>query len=183
MFDYIDGGADDEVTLRENCRIFDDVTFRPRNAVATTQCDLRTTVLGATFDLAVSLLAPVGSCAAVLPARRRSGGARGRRARAPATSCPRCRAAGSKTSAPRRCAPAWYQLYRGRRTGGRDDRHRARAARRFQRAGRHHRHTGGWQSRARHAQWHQGARQPAADEDAAVSAADPRAARLASWVC
>ena len=35
VFDYIDGGADDEVTLRENCRIFDDVTFRPRNAVAT----------------------------------------------------------------------------------------------------------------------------------------------------
>ena len=33
-FDYIDGGADGEVTLRENCRIFDDVLFRPKNAVA-----------------------------------------------------------------------------------------------------------------------------------------------------
>src|SRR4029079_16085238 len=33
VFDYIDGGADAEITLRENCRIFDDVTFRPRNAV------------------------------------------------------------------------------------------------------------------------------------------------------
>ena len=27
VFDYLDGGADGEVTLRENCRVFDDVTF------------------------------------------------------------------------------------------------------------------------------------------------------------
>ena len=33
VFDYLDGGADGEVTLRENCRVFDDVTFRPRHAV------------------------------------------------------------------------------------------------------------------------------------------------------
>jgi len=30
-FDYIDGGADGEVTLRENCRVFDDVALRPRS--------------------------------------------------------------------------------------------------------------------------------------------------------
>ena len=34
VFDYLDGGAEGEVTLRENCRIFNDVTFRPRHAVA-----------------------------------------------------------------------------------------------------------------------------------------------------
>ena len=33
-FDYMDGGADAEVTLRENCRVFDDVMFRPRCAGA-----------------------------------------------------------------------------------------------------------------------------------------------------
>jgi len=33
VFDYLDGGADGEVTLRENCRVFDDVIFRPRQAV------------------------------------------------------------------------------------------------------------------------------------------------------
>ena len=60
VFDYIDGGADAEVTLRENCRVFDDVIFRPRNAVVMAQCDLRTTVLGATLDLPF-VLAPVGS--------------------------------------------------------------------------------------------------------------------------
>src|SRR5262244_358672 len=34
VFDYLDGGAEGEVTLRENCRTFEDVTFRPRHAVA-----------------------------------------------------------------------------------------------------------------------------------------------------
>lgn len=59
VFDYLDGGAEGEVTLRENCRVFNDVTFRPRHAVAVPQCDLHTRVLG--FDLALPfLLAPVG---------------------------------------------------------------------------------------------------------------------------
>ena len=35
VFDYIDGGAEREWTLRENCRAFEDVLFRPRSAVAT----------------------------------------------------------------------------------------------------------------------------------------------------
>ena len=59
VFDYLDGGAEGEVTLRENCRIFDDVTFRPRHAVVVGKCNLHTRVLG--FDLALPfLLAPVG---------------------------------------------------------------------------------------------------------------------------
>lgn len=59
VFDYLDGGADGEVTLRENCRAFEQVTFRPRHAVAVPACDLRTRVLG--LELALPfLLAPVG---------------------------------------------------------------------------------------------------------------------------
>jgi isopentenyl diphosphate isomerase/L-lactate dehydrogenase-like FMN-dependent dehydrogenase len=59
VFDYLDGGAEGEVTLRENRRAFDDVTFRPRHAVAIPQCDLRARVLG--FDVSFpALLAPVG---------------------------------------------------------------------------------------------------------------------------
>ncbi|MGA9967662.1 MAG: alpha-hydroxy acid oxidase [Terriglobales bacterium] len=59
VFDYLDGGAEGEVTLRENCRAFEDVTFRPRHAVAHANCELCTHVLG--FDLALPfLLAPVG---------------------------------------------------------------------------------------------------------------------------
>ena len=60
VFDYIDGGAENEVTLRENCRVFDQVTFRPRGAVAAPRTDLQTTVLGTTLALPF-LLAPVGS--------------------------------------------------------------------------------------------------------------------------
>ena len=60
VFDYIDGGAEAEITLRDNCRAFDRVTFRPRCAVTFPSVDLRTTVLG--HDLALPLLlAPVGS--------------------------------------------------------------------------------------------------------------------------
>src|ERR1700683_839374 len=59
VFDYLDGGAEGEVTLRENCRIFNDVTFRPRHAVALADCTLCTTVLGFKLSLPF-LLAPVG---------------------------------------------------------------------------------------------------------------------------
>ena len=66
VFAYIDGGAEDEITLRENSRAFSDITFRPRQCVAVPTCDLRTTVLGATFELPF-LLAPVGFCRMFYP--------------------------------------------------------------------------------------------------------------------
>jgi len=59
VFDYLDGGAEGEITLRENCRVYEDITFRPRHAVAFPACNLRIRVLG--FDLALPfVLAPVG---------------------------------------------------------------------------------------------------------------------------
>ena len=60
VFDYIDGGAEREWTLRENSRAFQDVLFRPRSAVAMPRCDITTTVLGTTIALPI-VLAPVGS--------------------------------------------------------------------------------------------------------------------------
>src|SRR6188768_1973757 len=59
-FDYIDGGAEAEITMRENSRAFEDVTLRPRSAVATANCDLSTTVIGSQISLPI-ILAPVGS--------------------------------------------------------------------------------------------------------------------------
>jgi isopentenyl diphosphate isomerase/L-lactate dehydrogenase-like FMN-dependent dehydrogenase len=59
VFNYIDGGAEDEWTLRENRRAFDTITFRPRHAVAVPACDLRTRVLGMELSMPL-LLAPVG---------------------------------------------------------------------------------------------------------------------------
>jgi L-lactate dehydrogenase (cytochrome) len=59
VFDYLDGGAEDEVTLRENRRAFEEVTFRPRHAVAFAETDIRTSVLGCDLALPV-MLAPIG---------------------------------------------------------------------------------------------------------------------------
>ena len=59
VFNYIDGGADGEWTLRENRRAFDAITFRPHQAVAVPACDLRTRVLGTELSMPL-LLAPVG---------------------------------------------------------------------------------------------------------------------------
>jgi len=66
VFDYIDGGAGAEVTMRENCRVFESVRFRPRNAVERTACKLQTTVLRTPLDLPF-LLAPVGSSRLFFP--------------------------------------------------------------------------------------------------------------------
>lgn len=59
VFDYLDGGAEGEVTLRENCQAFESLTFRPRHAVPVPDCDLGTTVLGTAISFP-ALLAPVG---------------------------------------------------------------------------------------------------------------------------
>jgi L-lactate dehydrogenase (cytochrome) len=59
VFDYMDGGAADEVTLRENCRAFQEVVLRPRQAVANEKCDLRTRVVGQEISFP-AILAPVG---------------------------------------------------------------------------------------------------------------------------
>jgi L-lactate dehydrogenase (cytochrome) len=59
VFDYLDGAADDEVTLRDSEQAFQDVIFKPRFAVATPSCDLSVTVLG--HKLAVPfMLGPIG---------------------------------------------------------------------------------------------------------------------------
>ena len=59
VFDYIDGGADGELTLRENCRAYEDILFHPRQAIAFGKCDLSTRVLGNEIALPF-MLAPVG---------------------------------------------------------------------------------------------------------------------------
>lgn len=59
VFDYLDGGAEDEVTLRDNCRVFQTVTFHPRHAVSLPSYDLRTRVLGSELAFP-AVLAPIG---------------------------------------------------------------------------------------------------------------------------
>jgi len=115
VFDYIDGGADGEVTLRENCRAFDDVTLRPRFAVANASCDLSTTVLGTPIDLPF-FLAPIGSCRMFYPraevlAARAAGRARTIYTLSTLSGCTLEEVKAATTG------PAWYQLYL---VGGRD---------------------------------------------------------------
>lgn len=114
-FDYIDGGADAEVTLRENCRIFDDVTFRPRSAVASPHSDLKTSVLGTDLSLPV-LLAPVGSSRLFYP---RGEAVAARAAAAAGSLYILSTLSGTPLNEVRAAAngPCWYQLYL---CGGRD---------------------------------------------------------------
>jgi L-lactate dehydrogenase (cytochrome) len=59
VFDYLDGAADGEVTLKDSERAFQEVIFKPRFAVATPACDLGVTVLGHRLDVPF-LLSPIG---------------------------------------------------------------------------------------------------------------------------
>src|SRR5687768_8643289 len=109
VFSYIDGGAEDEITLAENCRAFRDVTFRPRQCVAVPSCDLRTTVLGATLDLPF-LLAPVGFCRMFYP---RGEAHAAREANRAGTTYILSTFSGTRLEEVRQGAagPLWYQLY------------------------------------------------------------------------
>ena len=59
VFDYLDGAADDEVTLKDSEKAFREVVFKPRFAVATPACDLGVTVLGHKLDVPF-MLGPIG---------------------------------------------------------------------------------------------------------------------------
>ena len=109
VFDYLDGGAEGEVTLRHNREAFDAVTFRPRHAVSLSAVDLRTTVLGHELALPI-LLAPVGYSrvmhVAGEPAAARAAGAAGSAyilSTMSGYALERVKAAAT--------GPVWYQLY------------------------------------------------------------------------
>jgi len=109
VFAYIDGGAEDEITLRDNERAFADVTFRPRQCVETPNPDLRTTVLGTTFDLPF-LLAPLGFCRMFYP---RGESVAAREAHAAGTAYILSTFSGQRLEDVRAdtTGPLWYQLY------------------------------------------------------------------------
>jgi isopentenyl diphosphate isomerase/L-lactate dehydrogenase-like FMN-dependent dehydrogenase len=66
LFQYVDGGADDEVTLRANRAAFEHVALRPRNAVWIDKPDLSTEVLGQRLSMPI-LTAPCGGLRLVHP--------------------------------------------------------------------------------------------------------------------
>src|SRR5579864_270116 len=109
VFDYMDGGADAEHTLLENCRVFHDVTFRPKSAVAVAECSLKTRVVG--HDLALPfMLAPVGYSRLMHPegevAAARAAGEAGTGYILSTISAHKLEDVRAATK-----GPAWYQLY------------------------------------------------------------------------
>jgi isopentenyl diphosphate isomerase/L-lactate dehydrogenase-like FMN-dependent dehydrogenase len=115
VFDYIDGGAEAEQTLRANTRAFRKVTLRPRCAVATPVCDLRATVIGTSLSMPM-ILAPIGSSRLMYPrgeeaAARAAGQAGIVYALSTLSGC------GLEDVAAASEGPVWYQLYL---VGGRD---------------------------------------------------------------
>jgi isopentenyl diphosphate isomerase/L-lactate dehydrogenase-like FMN-dependent dehydrogenase len=127
VFDYLDGGAEDEITLRANTHVYSDLTFRPRHAVFFSECNLRTRVLGCDLSLPF-LLGPVGYSRLMHPigeigAARAAGAAGTAYALSTISGHPleKVKAASS--------GPVWYQLYlMGGRAAAESAIQRARAA-------------------------------------------------------
>ena len=127
VFNYIDGGAESEFTLRENCRIFEDVAFRPRQAVPAPTLDLSTRVLGTHLSMPV-LLAPVGYCRVMHPdgepAAPRAAGKAGTAAILSTVSGHSLEDVKAASN-----GPVWFQLYlTGGRAAAENAIHRAQAA-------------------------------------------------------
>jgi len=66
VFDYVDGGAEDERSLRGNCQAFADRTFSPRVLRDVGTIDTSTTLLGSPLPIPLAL-APTGFTRAVDP--------------------------------------------------------------------------------------------------------------------
>lgn len=109
VFDYVDGGAEDERTLADNVQAFRDVTFRARNAVAIRNCALKTRVLGQEISFP-AMLAPVGYTRLMHPggevAAARAAGDAGTGFILSTISGHKMENVKAATK-----APAWYQLY------------------------------------------------------------------------
>jgi isopentenyl diphosphate isomerase/L-lactate dehydrogenase-like FMN-dependent dehydrogenase len=127
VFDYVDGGAEDEITLRANERVYAELTFRPRHAISFSQCNLRTRVLDSDLSLPF-LLAPVGYSRLMHPlgeiGAARAAGAAGTAYILSTMSGQTLEKVRAATS-----GPAWYQLYLlGGRAAAEPALQRARAA-------------------------------------------------------
>lgn len=115
VFDYIDGGAEDEITMRENERVYRDVELRPRSAVVVPQVDIATTVLGHELALPI-ILGPVGSSRLFWPRGEAAAAAAAGKA---GTIYALSTLSGTRMEEVREASsgPCWFQLYL---CGGRD---------------------------------------------------------------
>lgn len=109
VFDFIDGGAEDERTLRANRAAFQRYTFRPRVLVDVAERDQSTSVLG--VQLATPLiLAPTGLCGMATP-RGELAAARAAASRGALFTLSTMAACTIEEVARVTSAPLWFQLY------------------------------------------------------------------------
>jgi L-lactate dehydrogenase (cytochrome) len=115
VFDYIDGGAEAETTLGENCRAFDRIALRPRSAVAVPHVDITATVLNTRLEVPF-ILAPIGSSRLFYPHAEEHAA---RAAGAAGTIYTLSTLSGTRLEDVKKATrgAAWYQLYL---VGGRD---------------------------------------------------------------
>ena len=109
VWDYIESGADDEVTRRANCDAYRRILLRPRALVDVTACDLRTEVLGTPISMPIMVAPTAYQCLTCLEGERATARAAGEAetvmvASTFATSSLEEIAAAST-------GPLWFQLY------------------------------------------------------------------------
>ena len=109
VFDYLDGGAEAEWTLRENLAAFQEWSFRPRNAARVARCETQRRVCGTALAAPI-VLAPIGYSRLMHP-RGELAAARAAHAAGLTYALPTI--AGHSIEAVRAVAsgPLWYQLY------------------------------------------------------------------------
>lgn len=109
VYDYLEGGADDEITMRDNREAFAELKFRPHSAVDPAGIDMSTTVVGERIALP-AVLAPVGYCRLFHPqgemAGARAAGEEGTIFTVPTLSGYKLEDVKAKST-----GPLWYQVY------------------------------------------------------------------------
>ncbi len=116
VFDYVDGGADDEVTLAANEAAFKELAFCPRAAVDAGEPSLATAVLGTPVALPV-LLAPCGLVRLLHPDAA-AGAARAAAAAGTISVLSTVAGVPMEEVAAASAGPKWFQLYA---SGGREE--------------------------------------------------------------
>jgi isopentenyl diphosphate isomerase/L-lactate dehydrogenase-like FMN-dependent dehydrogenase len=109
VFDYLDGAAEAEVTLRENIEAFGEWNFRPRNGSKVIKVESRRKVCGT--DLSVPMiLAPIGYSRLLHP-RGEIAAARGATEAGITYALPTIAGHAIETVRAESKGPLWYQLY------------------------------------------------------------------------